>query len=239
MSSAVPGPTYAATSAIATQTICPPGFFRSVSRSAKQASSWSRASSGSMVTNGSSDRSSRPARPTGFAATDSAIASSGKPSGIPCRCMAISDTDPGAAGSPSVAAIRAAGKPMRPLRAIGSASTNSPSLHPRRGRIRDAPFLSRTLLDRHDATALRALTINPENPARVPANTTDQTCFISVWRSACHRGQSGEDPVARSKRRTRWSMHNQDAWLRPCPIPPKRTGEEIAISIRTVLPQAL
>ena len=96
---------------MATVTITPPGFFSSVSGSAKTASSWSLASAGSMVISGRSRQSSRPAMVAGLTASASAITSAGKMCGISWAWMAIIETAFSLVSEPSTVSTLARGRP--------------------------------------------------------------------------------------------------------------------------------
>ncbi len=96
---------------MATQTIQPPLFLGSVSGSANTASSWSRASAGSMVISGSSRRSVRPCRVGSSPARASASAASENPMGMPWVWMAISEAARGSSSRPTTSSTRPGREP--------------------------------------------------------------------------------------------------------------------------------
>ena len=112
---------------MATCTIQPPALPGSASGAACTASSWSRASTGSMVSRSSARRSVRPASFGGSSVSTSASTASGNSSGMPCACTAIRLILRWSCGLPSVSTTRACGTPKRPERAR-SKRTRSPSL---------------------------------------------------------------------------------------------------------------
>ncbi len=93
------------------------------------ASSWSRASTGSMVTRSRARRSVRPASRGGSSLWVSASTACGNSSGMPCACTAIRLILRWSCGLPSVSATRACGTPKRCV-AVSSKRTRSPVLAP-------------------------------------------------------------------------------------------------------------
>ena len=111
---------------MATMARKPPLLSSASSGAAQIASSWSRASAGSIAMIGTSRRSSRLSVVTGsFAASSASFSTaSGKTCGMPCFSMAIRLKLLGASGSPSTSVTRT---PARGPRPVGSAETSWPS----------------------------------------------------------------------------------------------------------------
>ena len=128
---------------MATIAFQPPGLAGSSSGAAQTASSWSRASAGSIATIGMWVRSSRSPRSIFATRSASSITWSGNSCGMPCLWIAIRLKLRGANGSPSTVSTRAARRGGRPT---FSARTRSPTCGlAELGDRQLAPFL---LLDR-------------------------------------------------------------------------------------------